>query len=74
MTVRARGFGCRSQWRMKGIAKCAYVRSANCKVAQNCAEVVYLSYYQIEIFPLYLSKYVDVVYLFALRVNLMIKL
>jgi hypothetical protein len=61
--------------RSKGMANCAYARSAICKGAHNCAIVVFLTYYhQIEMFPLYFLKYVDVVYLNMLRVNLMMKL
>jgi hypothetical protein len=41
------------QWHSKGIAKCAYVRGTNCKRAQNCAKVIFLSYNQIDIFPLH---------------------
>jgi hypothetical protein len=62
-----------TQWRSKGMVNYAYAKGANCKGAQYCAKLVFLSYNQIENFPLYFLKYVDV-YLYTLRVNLMMKL
>jgi hypothetical protein len=42
----------RMQWRSKGMANCAYARGTNCIGTQNCAQIVFLSYNQIEIFLL----------------------
>jgi hypothetical protein len=41
----------------------AYQGYGELRGAQNCVKIVFLSYNQIEIVPLYILKYVDVVYL-----------
>jgi hypothetical protein len=64
----------KNQWCSKGMANCTYARWANCKGVPNCAKVAFSSYNQIDIFSLYSLKYVDVVYLYTLRMNLMKKL
>jgi hypothetical protein len=64
------------QWRSKNMANCAFAGGEG-GIAKEC-KIVQKSYFhptiKSNIFPLYFSKYVDVVYLYTLRVNLVMKL